>query len=193
MSFSLGLVFLTLGTARCSLLFMSKFDPVFMHILKVEGKEFSHHPDDAGGPTKFGITLKAYKAMNPKATAETIQNLTEYDAKVFYLEQFWKPLKCDSIIDDTLRVILFDQAVNRGISRVVKTIQKIIGVKVDGIIGGETLCELNFRKSKPLAFEMLLDAQKHYIDIVKSNPSQIVFLHGWLNRLNSLFSLLIQN
>lgn len=169
------------------------FEPAFQHILKVEGKEYTDHPLDSGGPTKFGITLKSYRAMNQKADEDTIKNLTEYDAKVFYLEQFWKPLQCDRIVDDKLRMILFDQAVNRGVFRVVKSVQTILGIKVDGILGGQTISELNFRNSKELGLKILFDAQKHYVDICKANPTQIVFLNGWLNRINSLFLLLIKN
>jgi len=171
---------------------MKRFDLAFEHILKVEGTQYTNHLADKGGPTKFGITLKAYQGSNPGANEESIKNLTVEQAKMFYVEHFWKPLKCDLLTDDRLALIIFDQGVNRGIGRIVKSIQKVLNLTVDGVFGPKTLTELTLCNANKVGLDIILDAQKSYIEIVKANPSQVIFLHGWLNRLNGLLKVLLE-
>ena len=70
-----------------------------------------------------------------------------------------------------------------GCATAAKAIQKLVGVKADGIIGNITLTAIN--KSNPtLLFYRLFNArQNYYEEIVKRNPIKAKFLLGWNNRL----------
>ena len=70
-----------------------------------------------------------------------------------------------------------------GTKTAAKAIQKLVGVKADGIIGNNTLAAIN--KSNPtLLFYRLFNArQNYYEEIVKRTPTNAKFLLGWNNRL----------
>jgi lysozyme family protein len=55
-----------------------KFEIAVQYILRNEGEEFSDDPEDHGGATKWGVTLKTYRTMPGKAnaTVDDIKRLT---------------------------------------------------------------------------------------------------------------------
>ena len=57
-----------------------------------------------------------------------------------YENNYWKRAKCDQL-PSGLDLAVFDWAVNSGVSRASKALQKIIGVKDDGVIGPITVKE----------------------------------------------------
>ena len=57
----------------------------------------------------------------------------------------------------------------------------------DGIVGPKTITALNNDKEVKTK---VYNARKAYFEaIVKKNPSQKKWLKGWMNRLNSVYSL----
>lgn len=165
----------------------SNFDKAFEDVVGVEGG-YSNHPDDRGGPTKYGITQDVLASYRGKAVNESdVKNLTLQEAKLIYRQRYWNPLSCDQIRSPILASLLFDQGVNRGIGAAAKTIQKCVGVKVDGMIGPQTLEAINAQTSRDLAFKFVCESQESYARIVQNNTSQAVFLVGWLRRTHKLF------
>ena len=67
----------------------------------------------------------------------------------------------------------------------IKIPQKILGLKVDGIVGEKTITAVN---NAPANFLQTLykERQKFLERIAKTNPTQKKFLRGWLNRLDDL-------
>lgn len=64
--------------------------------------------------------------------------------------------------------------------------QKLLGVKVDGIVGEKTLAALNAQEPK-LFFAKIKRERIAFIQrLVKNNPRQKVFEKGWLKRLNCI-------
>lgn len=99
-------------------------------ILQYEGG-YVNHADDPGGETKYGISKRSYPNVD-------IKNLTREDAMQIYLKDYWLAVRADKLPDE-LRLIVFDCAVNQGVSTARRALQKTLGVKVDGIIGPITL------------------------------------------------------
>ena len=64
--------------------------------------------------------------------------------------------------------------------------QRLLGVTPDGVVGQQTITTLN--KQDPAAFFNKIRAERvAFLEgIVQRDPSQRVFLRGWLNRLNDL-------
>ena len=80
--------------------------------------------------------------------------------------------------------IFVDWAVNSGVKTAIKAVQKIVGTTPDGIMGPITLKAINTYGPHTL-FDKIKEARiKFYEDIVEENPSQKVFLKGWLNRID---------
>ncbi len=79
--------------------------------------------DDPGGETKFGISKKSYPYM-------VIRDLTIEDATLIYKRDFWDLMKIDDM-PDPLRLLVFDMAVNSGVTRAIKMLQGAAGVTQD--------------------------------------------------------------
>jgi lysozyme family protein len=170
---------------------MSNFDDAFAHVIGVEG-DYSNHEDDRGGPTKYGITQDTLSSYRGKSVSvNDVKNLQITEAKLIYRSRYWNPISGDSIKSNLVATIIFDQAVNRGVSTAAQSIQAILGVKVDGVIGPKTIEALNNSSPKTTAFKFICEAQEHYARIVQRNNSQAVFLVGWLRRSHKLLELVL--
>lgn len=90
---------------------MTAFDRAVAHVLEIEGG-LVDHPDDPGGLTNMGISLRAY----PHLGRDGIRNLTRAQAIDIYHRDFWRPI-AQRVDDDRLRFCAFDAAVNHGLSR----------------------------------------------------------------------------
>ena len=113
---------------------MLNFDEAVYLILKHEGG-YVNNPNDTGGETNFGISKRAYPDLD-------IAGLTAFDAQEIYKRDCWDKVKGDKL-PAGLDLMVFDFAVNAGVSRASKVLQKIIGAKPDGIIGSKTLNLVN--------------------------------------------------
>jgi len=109
------------------------FERAVQIILNHEGG-YVWDKEDPGGETNLGISKRAYPHLD-------IKNITREDAIGIYLKEYWLPLKIDEM-HESMRLIMFDAAVNQGLSRAVRMLQGSIGVKQDGIMGSVTLLAL---------------------------------------------------
>ena len=161
---------------------MAEFEIAVAQVLKREGG-FVDHPADLGGPTKYGISSRSYPHLS-------IEALTESQAKLLYKKDFLGEL-FDRIPSQKIADKLFDCCVHLGKSAGVLLLQEALGevrmgVTVDGIFGPQTLQAVRLAcQSKA---QLLLDAMryrqaKHYVTRVLAQPSQQVFLDGWLRRV----------
>ena len=146
------------------------FDIAVQIVLMHEGGEIDH-PDDPGGHTKFGISKRSFPN-------EDIANLTLQRAKDIYRKYYWDMCECDSLTP-WARLMVFDCAVNQGLSRAIIYLQRTLSVKNDGIIGPKTLAAI-----KVLTKDEFLEAySKLRLNAYTSNPRWGVFGKGWVRRL----------
>ncbi len=163
------------------------FESAISEVLLTEGG-YVDHPDDRGGPTNYGITQKTLSDfLGHEATKEEVRSISIDTVRQIYKQNYWDRLKLSYIIDSKLSDVIFDQAVNRGTRRVAEQIQKIVGVKQDGVIGPVTLKAINNMDSKKMLLEFVKQSQNAYVSIVTNNPSQLVFLSGWIKRTHKFF------
>lgn len=112
-------------------------------ILGIEGgPKVTNDPDDRGGTTKFGISLRFLAAegafdddqdgkadfdldMDGDIDGEDVRKLSQGDAIYLYLKCVWSPLKADSF-PQPLGEAMFDQAVNGGITAARKLLQRAL-------------------------------------------------------------------
>ncbi len=142
-------------------------------VLKAEGG-YSNDPKDAGGPTKYGISQRAFPKLK-------IKTLTRKEAIQIYYTHYWQPLKPD-LIPAHLRYAVFDCAVNCGVRKAIQLLQILGGAHVDGVNGPVTAS-----KAKDISLDEYLAIRKaYYGDIVKARPSQKKFYSGWLIRLRNI-------
>lgn len=153
------------------------FERAIAFVLEHEGG-YVDNPDDRGGRTKFGISARAYPDVD-------IRNLTVSDAMDIYAEDYWRPIKGDKL-PMGVDVVVLDYAVHSGVRHAVQALQRAVGARPDGVIGPGTLSLVAHRRPRELALELARFRLNLLVRLVKQNPSQLVFLEGWMSRLFDL-------
>ncbi|MCK8826420.1 secretion activating protein [Natroniella acetigena] len=156
-------------------------------VLKLEGG-YIDHPDDRGGPTNYGITQKVARKNGYKGD---MKELPKEEAEEIYYREYWKANKYEQIDDDKLAARLFDIAVNMGSRTANRFVQQACNllpsdgeISEDGIIGPQTLGAVNNHRHPDRLLKVVIMLQgERYLNIVRNNSSQQVFLGGWANRL----------
>lgn len=160
-------------------MFSKKFDTSVSLILKHEGG-YVNHPDDTGGPTNKGITLKTFQRfIKPKGTIADLKRLTVSQAKSVYKQQYWNVCSCDDLPNGVDHAV-FDYAVNSGPLKAKKALQKSLGVAQDGRIGPATLKAV---KAHNIGYTIeILCAQR--LKYLENRPNAKTFIKGWSKRVS---------
>ena len=145
------------------------FKPAVDRVLRMEGG-YVNDPADPGGETKYGISKRAYPAVD-------IAAMTEDGARAIYKKDYWAACRCDSL-PAPLDQLVFDAAVNQGVGAAVKMLQAAVGVRADGQIGPVTLAAARQADVEAPARFMTLRAMR-YAD----TPGWARYGAGWMKRL----------
>lgn len=170
---------------------MTLFDQEFKKVLRRE-KGFVNHPDDKGGPTNLGITQKTLtNYLGRQATIDDVKNLTQKTASEIYYQHYWLRHHINDL-PELLQPMVFDMVINSGKNgiKILQTALENHGYpvgKIDGNIGKNTAsaathaaAEMGNKLLETLVRRRII----YYQNIVKADPSQDVFLNGWINRAN---------
>ena len=162
------------------------FEKSLHFVLQSEGG-FVDNPLDGGGATMKGITLKVFQEYkrNNHLSSEDLRNISDEDLQDIYRQNYWNPV-FGNLLNTGVDYIVFDFAINAGVGRSVKTLQQVVGVNVDGVMGNQTLTSANAKDPSLLIIDFSNAKIKFYEDIVMARPNQNVFLKGWLNRVNAV-------
>lgn len=154
--------------------------------LKWEGG-YVDHPLDLGGPTNKGITQRNYDTYRIAKGLPTkeVEFIEDAEVMEIYSEMYWKPSQADLMILP-LAIVHFDTAVLFGVRGAVQFLQEALGVGVDGIFGPQTESGMRANNNKETALNIIDGRIAYHHNRVEENPSQNVFLQGWVNRTNDL-------
>lgn len=178
---------------------MANFEKSIKFILEREGK-YVDHPNDKGGPTNQGLTLNFLKDTNNLELCDLDNNgiIDGLDVKLLDKPEEAKPIYKTYIWDkysldkwtDNLGLVFFDAVINHGPKNATKFLQKALNFsinQIDGIFGKQTLNSvLNINNELDIINNFINIRIEFYNKIVANNPSQKVFLKGWLNRMIEL-------
>lgn len=187
---------------------MADFNTAFKATDNIEG-EYANNPADRGGETYKGIARKKHHewvgwrlidSIKARMVKQPAYGTSEYrswvkhlnsllrdsvsvQAKVkeFYLTLFWRNL--GKLENQELANWVYDKDVNTG-SRGSRWLQQALGVKVDGVVGPQTIAAAN-SVSDPddLLDHMKALARQYYTQVAENDPTQQQFLKGWLARV----------
>lgn len=160
--------------------------------------DYSNHPADRGGPTRFGVTEQVARA-----------NGYDGDMKVFprdravniYRATYWKRPSFDQVaaVAPLVAAELFDTGINMGVTVAAGFLQRALNVLnrgaidypdmiADGQIGPVTLFALRaFLAKRGAAGERVLvkalDALQgeRYIQLAEARPANEAFVYGWIS------------
>ena len=152
------------------------FELAFAKTLKFEGG-YVDDPEDRGGPTKYGISKRAYPELY-------IASLNEADAKEIYKRDCWTRCRYAEIENASIAIEIFDVAVVCGPRRANMMLQQAARranghhLEVDGILGDRTLGEINKCESPAhLLAELRLQEVEYFLRL--NRPK---YLAGWIRR-----------
>jgi lysozyme family protein len=120
--------------------------------------------------TKYGVSAMSYPDLD-------IVNLTLDQAKAIYKKDFWDKCRCDEL-PSGIDYVVFDAAINHGPSRAIKLIQTAVNATPDGILGPNSLS--NIQKTDPVkaVTEFCVQRMMFFTDISTFN----VYGLGWTRR-----------
>jgi lysozyme family protein len=115
------------------------FAKALAQVLQYEGY-YSDHPKDPGGATMRGVTQAVYNAWRKAANLPTqsVRFISDLEIAAIYRDQYWDRIRGDDL-PSGIDFAVFDYAVNSGVSRAARTLQGVVGVTQDGVIGPATL------------------------------------------------------
>ena len=147
---------------------------------------YVNHPLDKGGCTNSGVTISTYRSYYGKnQTCDNLKKMTDYQWEVIFKNSYWNRWLADKINSQAIANLVVDWVWGSGVWGI-KYPQQVLGVVADGIVGKKTLAAINdYPNQKELFLKLWNRRKAHFEAIVKRNPSQKVFLKGWMNRLNS--------
>lgn len=126
---------------------------------------YSNHPADRGGATNKGITQKTYDKWRKIRClpVQDVRLISDKEVELIY-GQYWNEANCHNMTPK-FAVLCFDTAVNMGTGRNKEFLE---------------YAEYKFP-------EKFIEARRNaYVRIVQKNPSQKIFLKGWMNRMDKL-------
>ena len=156
----------------------------------------NEHKEDRGGITNHGISLRYAKGKgldldgDGDVDGDDIRLVTIAKAKELFMQDFfYEPKICN--LPPELWPQTFDISVNSGPARAVKMLQEVLidmgqALIADGKIGFHTIKSTKamcLRYGGDKINDLLSDKRaKFYKAIVAHDPSQKIFINGWLNR-----------
>ena len=164
-------------------------------LLKREGG-YSSDPTDRGGETNLGITWPTLKAAIKRGLVPpdtTIATLTTPQAHIIY-ETFYLIDPGISKLPRVLHPLMLDYGVNSGPAIAIKALQRVMGIKDDGVIGEMTLNKVATFNPNDLVKGVAKERARMIVRIVQNdlkrklgerefNKLQAKFLGGWVERV----------
>lgn len=168
------------------------FTTALSWLRKFEGG-WSNDRNDRGGMTNFGISAAFLQGLQPHLSREVIEQqvraMTWERASELYHRHFWLANACDRM-QNAAALVTFDWAVNGG-SKGARHLQEVAGVTADGKVGPITLRAVNALEPLDLVWRYQARRNRWYFNRALDDPSQRVFIGGWLNRTEKLTCLVI--
>lgn len=163
---------------------MASFEPFWARLLEHEGREYTNDPNDAGGPTKFGINIYTLRRHRHKAvTAKDVEDLTEEEAHDIAKNEWWP---YDEIDSQSVANRAADFGFNTSIFSIngVKLLQNAANhlgrrLVVDGLLGPKTIEAVNTLPPERLIPEMKKAQRNHYWELIEKVANRGLEEWGW--------------
>jgi lysozyme family protein len=150
-------------------------------VLKSEGG-WSDNPADPGGATMRGVTLANFRRyVKADATKADLKKITDDQIATVYRRFYWDAV-AGAQLPGGVDYAVFDFAVNSGPDRAAKFLQGVVGAKIDGKIGPDTLTKVKAM----LRATVIDDVCDRRMAFLKKLPTWKTFGRGWTDRVHSV-------
>ncbi|WP_374834623.1 glycoside hydrolase family 108 protein [Paenochrobactrum pullorum] len=161
---------------------MRKTLPIALDLMFGHEGGYVNNPSDPGGPTKYGIThktLAAHRGIRSVSAAQ-VQALTKTEAAEIYRRSYWTQAGGD-LLPVGIDYMAFDYGVNSGPAQAIKSLQRVVGSTIDGIVGGQTVSAVHSYKGDLIA---AYGAER--LRFMRSLKTWSSFGKGWEKRVNDV-------
>ena len=129
--------------------------------------------------TNLGVTKKVWEEWVGHPVDEAaMRALGPQDVAPLYKKNYWDKIHGDQL-PAGVDYACFDYAVNSGVGRAAKTLQKAVGVAQDGAIGPATLAAVESQNPRELATEIC----EIRLNFLQSLSTFDTFGKGWSRRV----------
>lgn len=155
------------------------FAPSLARVLQHEGG-YVDDPQDPGGATNHGVTQAAYDAWRQShgLARSPVRGISAAEVAAIYRQNYWNAIWGDEL-PAGVDYAVFDFAVNSGVKRASRYLQRIVGVPDDGQVGPVTIAAVN---AKP-ACATIAALSAARLDFLGQLPTFPRFGKGWTTRV----------
>lgn len=171
---------------------MSLKHRIITNVINAE-KGYVHHPDDSGGPTKYGITEKTARFYGYEGDMRDLPSQFAFEV---YAAIYWYAVGGDFLLamSESIAAEVVDTAVNTGPHKAGEILQRSLNVlnlkgelyddlKADGIVGERTLYALESylaHRDEVTLVKMLNVLQgAFYVELAERREKDESFIYGW--------------
>jgi len=146
---------------------------------------YSNHPQNPGGATMKGVTQRVYDGYRQRKqlAKRPVRGIRKEELLEIYDRQYWDPIKGDQL-PDGVDYVVFDGAVNSGVSQSGKWLQRALGPLykgvVDGNIGEGTLGAVAQVTNMDALIDRICDQRLKFLRSLKTRKT---FGAGWSRRV----------
>lgn len=166
----------------------ARFEECVAEVLRHEGG-FVDNINDPGGATNHGISLRYARSQGSMLDLDgdgdvdrnDIVLITPERASLVYRNWFWRDVKGDEL-PAGVDLAVFDFAVNSGPSRAIRSLQKVLRVQQDGVLGPATLAALRTADAREVALGVCDDR----LAFLRGLRTWATFGRGWTRRVTSV-------
>lgn len=144
------------------------------------------------GVSNFDITLKMLQDANLDMNGdgviddEDLKALDQENVKEILKKYYWDNLRCSDLQSQSIANMLTDWAWGSGVGNVIQTVQKMLGLEPDGVMGQTTVDAINAQERETF-FKMLQDSRiDSYNKLIQSNPLMAPYVQQWITRAGGI-------
>lgn len=158
------------------------FGVALTSVLAHEGG-YVDHPKDPGGATNRGITQVVYDdwRITNSLPCVSVKDITTAEVMAIYRSRYWNRINGDEL-PTGVDYCTFDFAVNSGVNRAARYLQKAVGATEDGQIGPTTLKAVK-AKNPAVLIDAVCNARMAFL---KRLPIFNTFGKGWSHRVEDV-------
>lgn len=156
----------------------TNFESALEKLLIHEGG-FVNHPADPGGMTNLGVTKKVWEEWRGQPVDEAeMRSLNPEKVAPLYKAKYWDMVQGDRL-PHGVDMCVFDCAVNSGVKRASKLLQRAVGVEDDGVIGRATMAALEALNPDEVIDRFCAER----LTFLEALPTFATFGKGWTRRV----------
>lgn len=162
----------------------SNYENCYRFTQKWEGG-YVNHPKDPGGATNRGVIQRVYDSYRGRRglAKRSVRYIEDNEVREIYRKQYWDAVRGDDL-PMGVDLAVWDFGVNSGPTRAVKYLQKVIGARIDGVIGEATLEALERHDPVDVVQKICRERQS----FVRGLRTYKTFGKGWERRIVDVYS-----